>query len=94
MLSNLSGAMNGRAIIRQTRAIRRLCHSLPATGEGCGRSEISRSPQRDGFGVAKTGGGRGRIQRHERPGLTIAKPSRASEAIVRPVEIGLRARAK
>jgi len=29
MLSNLSGAMNGRAIIRQTRAIRRLCHSLP-----------------------------------------------------------------
>jgi hypothetical protein len=44
--------------------------------------------------VAKTGGGRRRIQRHERPGLTIAKPSRASEAIVRPVEIGLRARAK
>src|ERR1700680_2169089 len=36
-LSNLGGTTNGRPINRQTGAIRRLRHPLPATCEGCGR---------------------------------------------------------
>ena len=47
---------DGRPINRQTRAIRRLRHSLPATGKGCGQSRISSRSQRDGRGVAEAGG--------------------------------------
>ena len=43
---------------RQTRAIRRLRHPLPATGESYGRSPITHRPQRDGRRVAEAGGSR------------------------------------